>query len=171
MTNGLPEDANRLFIIGYYLADDTLAVWERRTRNSGFAEGKFAERRLRVNPLTGVRYATTDFFVGAHVRICSQNFKITRSDEYSLRHMENTGGSQFPMCDIGQVLTKIKGLKNDEDFVSLSSVAPDQLANIAQQKLGVTLEDQEIITTLRRCGQPGGGQPFIPVPLLLDYMP
>merc|ERR1712093_805776 len=116
------EDVNRKFIIGFYLADDTIAVWEMRSRNSGFLEGKFAERRMRVNPETGLRFRTLDLFVGAEVTVCAQRFRITRSDEYSLKHMETVGGDQFPMSDIGRVMARISGLKNDADFKSLSTI-------------------------------------------------
>ena len=35
------EDKERRFIISYFLADDTVSVFENQQRNSGFMEGKF----------------------------------------------------------------------------------------------------------------------------------
>merc|ERR1719207_511882 len=54
--NKVPEDLNRKFIIGIFLSDDTVAVWEARQRNSGCVEGKFRERGITVNPATGANY-------------------------------------------------------------------------------------------------------------------
>lgn len=42
--NPKPEDANRKFIITFYLNDDSIQIYEPPTRNSGFSEGKFLER-------------------------------------------------------------------------------------------------------------------------------
>lgn len=36
-----PEDANRKFILTFYLNDDSIQIYEPPTRNSGFSEGKF----------------------------------------------------------------------------------------------------------------------------------
>merc|ERR1719359_571694 len=58
------EDEDRRFIIGLFCADDTVACWELRQRNSGFAEGKFAERSRKKNPTTGQFFKPCDFFVG-----------------------------------------------------------------------------------------------------------
>merc|ERR1712188_40763 len=47
-----PEDRERLFIVSYYLADDTIIVYEPPARNSGFMGGKFMERCRAKNPGT-----------------------------------------------------------------------------------------------------------------------
>merc|ERR1712159_2115 len=39
-----PEDRERLFIVSYYLADDTIIVYEPPARNSGIMGGKWMER-------------------------------------------------------------------------------------------------------------------------------
>ena len=40
----VPEDVDRRFIIMYYLADDTISIFEPAQKNSGIQEGKFLER-------------------------------------------------------------------------------------------------------------------------------
>merc|ERR1712203_1244975 len=42
MANYKVEDRNRRFIIVFYIADETVGVWEMKSRNSGHSEGKFA---------------------------------------------------------------------------------------------------------------------------------
>lgn len=39
----VPEDVDRRFIISYYLADDTISIFEPAQKNSGIVEGKFLE--------------------------------------------------------------------------------------------------------------------------------
>ena len=43
-SNPKPEDANRKFIITYFLNDNSLMIYEPPIRNSGMYEGKFLER-------------------------------------------------------------------------------------------------------------------------------
>ena len=47
------EDKERRFIISFYLADDTISVFENQQRNSGFMEGKFLERK-KYKSITGL---------------------------------------------------------------------------------------------------------------------
>merc|ERR550514_981597 len=86
LDNGLPEDQYRKFIIGVFLADDSVAVWEIRQRNSGQVEGKFAERCKRKNESTGDWFIPSDFFVGACVNLVAVPFHIIRADEYTLKY-------------------------------------------------------------------------------------
>merc|ERR1711977_434868 len=105
--NGQVEDEDRKFIIGFFLANDTMACWELRQRNSGFAEGKFAERGRKRNPYTGEWYKSPDFFVGAAVSVSCMPMVVTRADEYSLKFMEENC-HQFPMCNVQIILQKIE---------------------------------------------------------------
>lgn len=57
-------DADRKFVIHYFLADDTIQVFEPHQRNSGIVGGKFLERQ-RVKRPDGIHYYnTSDLFVG-----------------------------------------------------------------------------------------------------------
>merc|ERR1711904_300871 len=88
MDNNLPEDSDRTFVIGFFLADHSVAVWETRKRNSGHTEGKWAERSKKKNSKTGQWFAPSDFIVGKQVDINSTPFKITKADEYTLAFMD-----------------------------------------------------------------------------------
>lgn len=151
MANQLPEDSSRKFIIGCFLADDSVAVWELRQRNSGHSEGKFAERSRKINPATGQSFKPQDFFVGADVVINSVPFSIHRADEYSLRFME-AHTDQFPMADPMKVAVKIAAVKGS--IGPGPTVSPDQLISAATAA-GVAFSDQELITVLRCCAEPG----------------
>lgn len=45
----VPEDVDRRFIISFYLADDTISIFEPAQKNSGILEGPFLERRKYKN--------------------------------------------------------------------------------------------------------------------------
>lgn len=45
----VPEDVDRRFIISFYLADDSIGIYEVPAKNSGIIEGKFLHRRKYKN--------------------------------------------------------------------------------------------------------------------------
>ena len=45
----VPEDVDRRFIISFYLADDTISIYEPSQKNSGIEPGAFLERRKYKN--------------------------------------------------------------------------------------------------------------------------
>merc|ERR1711881_692613 len=108
MDNGLPEDKSRKFVVGFFLSDDSVAVWEIRQRNSGHSEGKFAERSRKRNPATGNWFVPGEFFVGATLTISSVPFFIYRADEYTLKFMESYP-EVFPQADLPVIAGKLQG--------------------------------------------------------------
>lgn len=163
------EDEDRKFIIGFFLANDTVACWELRQRNSGFAEGKFKERGRTRNPATGEYYKPQELYVGAEVAISCMPMVITRGDEYTLKYMEENC-ADFPMCDAEVILQKISDIKNDPEIQSVSSFDPDTFRNVVEQKTGIYLVDQELITLLRRFGE-ASDDPKIGMEALLGSIP
>lgn len=146
------EDEDRKFIIGYFCANDTVACWELRQRNSGFAEGKFAERGRKKNPATGEYYKPQDLYVGAEVAISCMPMIITRADEYTLKFLEENS-SDFPMSNADAILDKISAIKEDPEMQGAGSLDPDSFRDMVEQKTGIYLVDQELITLLRRFGE------------------
>lgn len=90
------EDANRRFVIAVHLADDGVAVWEKRQRNSGHAEGKFALKSRKKNPATGTWFKPEDFFVGARVEINGMPFELSAADEATERYFDEEYARQHP---------------------------------------------------------------------------
>jgi hypothetical protein len=84
----VPEDVDRRFIIAYYLADDTLSIFEPAQKNSGIQEGKFLERRKYKNKYNGEKFVSpNDFVVGGDVVINSYSFHILSTDEYTDKYL------------------------------------------------------------------------------------
>jgi hypothetical protein len=86
--NPSPEDSERVFIITYYMSDDTVGVYEKFQRNSGFIGGKFLERSRILNPATGDYFTLDDFQFNAQVRLNSYNFLIDGADDYTMKYLQ-----------------------------------------------------------------------------------
>merc|ERR1719159_1131410 len=149
--NNVPEDMHRKFIIEVYLADDTVAVWEVRQRNSGCVEGKFRERGLTVNPATGKNFRPGDFYVGGRVELSAMPFRIIRADEYTLKYMESNP-DQFPQSSIGLLCLKLSPLADQMD--PSASMEPEDFRDFVKEKIGIELTEMELVTLLRETCKP-----------------
>ena len=92
-------DADRRFIVSYFLSDNTLSVYEPLVRNSGIIGGKFIERGkilkghgLDADTQRRVYYQPHDLYIGAAVSLNKHNFKLIDADEYAISYMENRPG-------------------------------------------------------------------------------
>mmetsp|Transcript_42262 Transcript_42262/g.100348 ORF Transcript_42262/g.100348 Transcript_42262/m.100348 type:complete len:631 (+) Transcript_42262:160-2052(+) len=89
-----PEDADRKFVITFWLADDTVSIFEPPQQNSGIVGGKFLDRQERINPATGNKYSPFEFKVGTVVEVNSFRFKIMDSDAFTQKFIA-TGGKNI----------------------------------------------------------------------------
>eukprot|EP00939_MAST-03C_sp_MAST-3C-sp1_P004224 g4224.t1 len=78
-----PEDIDRKFIITYYMADDTIAVFEDVARNSGRMPGKFLRRMKLRNVATGKYFKPDDFKKGTFVNINNFRFFVNGMDDFT----------------------------------------------------------------------------------------
>eukprot|EP00744_Colponema_vietnamica_P002115 GILI01003401.1.p1 GENE.GILI01003401.1~~GILI01003401.1.p1 ORF type:complete len:667 (+),score=186.21 GILI01003401.1:140-2140(+) len=164
--SGRPEDNSRQFIVVFYLADDTISVWEKTLRNSGIWSGKFLERQKWVNPDTRKPYHYADIFIGSVLNISSHQFRVVGADEYTLRFMEGTPEA-FPMADISFVLDKLKQVVSfhttsvtawfrhmDRDKNCL--ISHDEFrAGLRERQIDLT--EQEYVTLFRHFDKNGSG--------------
>lgn len=141
LTPQYPEDVDRKFVLAFSLQDDELAVYEQKRRNSGFMEGKFAEKSKKRNPDNHVYYAASDFWVGNVIKAHGAAFKVLRPDEYTLAYMEATP-EDFPYSDVSKILPKLGELE-------AKKYSPDDLMATGK------FVDQEVITLLRKFGSEG----------------
>jgi len=85
----VPEDTERRFIISFYLADDTISIFEARQKNSGILEGAFLKRNKYKNvDKSGAFITPTDMAVGGDVKINGHNFHILSYDDYTKKYLE-----------------------------------------------------------------------------------
>lgn len=86
--NPRKEDRDRRFIVTFYLNNDTLGIFEKFERNSGFIAGKFLERARVKNVATGEYFKPTDFWVGNVIEVNKYPFELIECDEYTQKLMK-----------------------------------------------------------------------------------
>jgi len=166
MVNGQPEDEIRKLIIGWYPADDMMALWETPIRNSGFVGGRFSEKLRQINPDTGRYFELTDLAVGKYITIKSHPLLVTRADEHTLLYTE-ANPEIFPYADPVRCALRLAPAKNLPELNEPSAIDPDTLKDLAAS-VGVDLIDHELITLLRFFGvDEMEGVPMISAPKLL----
>lgn len=150
LANDIPQDEKRRFIVAVFMADDSVGVWELKSRNSGHDEGKFANKARRKNPATGTWFCQADFFVGAVIEVNSSPFQLIWADDAAFLRME-TNPTQFPYADesilvkkMGPVRGTLENLTDMIEWRSLQSLA---------KEAGVELVDHEAITLARAFGR------------------
>lgn len=128
-----PGEANRVFMLTYYLEDDTLQIYEETVRNSGYGGGNFLKRGKYQNhlpdddryhsttvstcggvPLADLDYASrnsgirdfkaTDIYIGNIISVNGHEMQITEMDNLSVRFCESYP-EDFPMYDAIQVMS------------------------------------------------------------------
>merc|ERR1712166_835199 len=152
-----PEDRERLFIVAYYLADDTIIVDEPPARNSGIMGGKWMERCRVKMPGSSQFYTARDMYVGQMMEFRKHQFRMIEADEYTLNFMEN---KRFPASDISMIVERLKEKlcqprssvrsafrKMDGD--GSGALTMDEFRKICQLH-NFELSDQELISVMRK---------------------
>jgi len=161
-----PEDQGRVFVIKYFLADDTVAVFEPPQKNSGIIGGKFLERGRMKKPAAHEYYTQADFYTGALCEFHNWKFVVYQADEYSLSYMESDTASH-PMSDLSYIAEQLgpvlaeKKAELEAKFAAADSGAGVVSYEALQEILSgcsIELNDQVLITLMRRfdlskCGE------------------
>jgi hypothetical protein len=153
-----PEDRDRIFVIKYYLADDTVGVFEPPRKNSGIIGGKFLERTRIKKPQSHEYYSQSDFYTGATIEVTMFRF-IIYADEYTLSYMESDPESH-PMSDMGYIAAQLgpeiaaKKEALAAEFAKYDGAGEGKVSyEVLQEVLasfGLELNDQALITLMRR---------------------
>ncbi|XP_026151493.1 EF-hand domain-containing family member C2 isoform X2 [Mastacembelus armatus] len=120
MVTADPVDRERLFIISFYLCDDSISVFERPQRNSGVIGGKFMERSRVKKPDQELfkselseYFTAQDLYVGATLCLNSKHFQLLDADEYTLNYMEQHA-EEFPKANLGTILSKLRSVPEEK---------------------------------------------------------
>lgn len=158
MDTDAPEDVNREFIVTYYLADDTLAIFEPPKRNSGIVGGKFLQRQRVKSDRTGEYIKPQDLFVGATLEVNNYKFILNKTDEHTIKYME-ARPKEFSLANVEAVIRKIRDTVNQRH--DLASRAFRELDLDKSGKLSIDeiryflatinlkLTEQELISVMR----------------------
>ncbi|XP_077366918.1 EF-hand domain-containing protein 1 isoform X1 [Festucalex cinctus] len=110
------KDADRVFILSYYLSDDTISIYENPKSNSGFKGGQFLKRTRVPKPNTSVDnpdfYSPSDFSIGCILQVFGHRFTLTDADLYVLNYMENNPGF-IPLETLETLRQKLKAETNE----------------------------------------------------------
>eukprot|EP01018_Ginkgo_biloba_P008716 Gb_07640 [translate_table: standard] len=156
-----PQDKGRLFVFQFFLADDTIAIYEPPCRNSGIVGGKFLSRGPAPNkPGTSKKYGPSDMVVGAKIYVNNHIFDLIRADDWTLKWMDKHT-DVFPMADIEAVTRKVQSRLAELPKSSLhllkenlpsntnehnAMLTPDKQIAPLLEKAGLKLTEQELIT-------------------------
>jgi len=175
----LPADDVREFIITYFLADDTIQIYEPPIRNSGIIGGKFLERTTVKKPNSiHVEYRARDLAIGGHLVTLSRCFELYDADVFTFKFMEQNC-RDFPQADAARVLGKCRAavgtaeareavqsvIAESTDASTGAVPLPDVAAAFAAA--GCDLTPHELVTLGRRLGDERGKAP-IPAAKLLQ---
>ena len=152
-------DIDRIFILSFFLSDDTIAIFEPPARNSGIIGGKFLERKSIKKPGTVESYIEVDFYVGALINVHNRIFELVEADEYTLQYME-LNKDIFQYSDITRILEALKddirgkdqGIRSafiDIDKNGTGYISVDEL-EMALSAGGIPHNKQELITLMRK---------------------
>lgn len=157
LDNNKYEDEIRRFVLVFYLADNTISIFEPVVRNSGIVGGKFLQRQKTCNS-EGRPFTANDFYVGARVLINSFPFVILNSDSRSLDYME-TNNEEFSHSDINKIVRKMQAMLQSSrtglaeafrkaDEHNTTGLQMEVFLSI-MSNLKLELSEQEILTVLR----------------------
>ncbi|XP_068158966.1 EF-hand domain-containing family member C2 [Drosophila tropicalis] len=170
MLSTIKENCDRIFVISYYLSEDTIQIQEVAVRNSGFLGGEFM-KRTRVE-LPGQEkfsskmpqyYMAHNFYINATMAIKDFIFHIVSADEYTLMYMEHHP-DQFLHANVTKIMEKIRGVLQPRMAEFLSACLPDCADLESKHDIFITYEsfkgamigimgnnisDHEIITLCR----------------------
>jgi Ca2+-binding EF-hand superfamily protein len=93
-------------VISFHLQDDSLSIHEPPQRNLGIVTGKFLEKSVHLNQLTGMLFKPEDLIPGNTIKVYNNEFIIMDMDEYTQKTMAdpNANGRKFDLESVVQKL-------------------------------------------------------------------
>ncbi|EPQ11034.1 EF-hand domain-containing family member C2 [Myotis brandtii] len=111
-------NADRLFVISYFLGNNTMSVFEPIERNSGYTGGLFLKRIRVKRPGQEVFKSELseyiqpeELYIGATINVNGYLFMLLNADEYTLKFMEENS-DKFPYSNLECALQKLKAEKS-----------------------------------------------------------
>jgi hypothetical protein len=149
------ENYQRRFVFEFYLQDDTLLIYERQIRNSGFLGGKFLERskysknknKQQQQQLTtsdeNIYFHGEDFYVGAQLNINGFDFDLLETDS-ATNSIVNNNTEVFTRDTPEQILQGLadklydKSVNQTQTFLNVDSnkdrmISPEELNDLCMK--------------------------------------
>nr|KAF6492001.1 EF-hand domain containing 2 [Molossus molossus] len=174
-------DQDRLFIISYFLSNNTISVFEPIEKNSGNAGGLFLKRMRVKRPGQEIFKSELseyiqpeELYIGAKVNVNGYLFILLNADEYTLKFMEENS-DRFPFSNLELALQKLKDEKSkSREIKQVFRAADCKVTKMVDYNtfrdilMGITvgkLTEQEFITIVRHYGVPD--EPCVDLNLLM----
>jgi len=88
MNTKIAEDESRRFLISFFMADDSIQVYELNNKNSGIMEGRFLERgKYKNEENENKQFRINDFQINKSILLNKFSFNIIDADDYSKKWM------------------------------------------------------------------------------------
>uniref|UniRef100_A0A8C5TKP6 EF-hand domain containing 1 n=1 Tax=Malurus cyaneus samueli TaxID=2593467 RepID=A0A8C5TKP6_9PASS len=121
----VPEDKNRIFILSYFLSDDTVSIFEPPVRNSGILGGKYLKRtkvtKPGSTPENPIYYEPSDFTIGSTIEVFGHRFVITDADTFVLNYLENHA-ENFPAATLQSIRDHLRPQKVEVETKDLDDL-------------------------------------------------
>uniref|UniRef100_A0A7S0B7I4 EF-hand domain-containing protein 1 n=1 Tax=Pyrodinium bahamense TaxID=73915 RepID=A0A7S0B7I4_9DINO len=156
--NPQPEDTDRLFVVSFNLADDSMSIHEPPQRNLGIVTGKFLEKGIHMNQMTGRLFEPGDLAPGNIIKVYNHEFEMLDMDEYTAKMFAdpNTRHVQF---DLEAVLQKLRESMRQQyplvrDIFRRFDSDHDGVMTLAEfkralEKFGFQLSHDEVVQIMR----------------------
>lgn len=76
---------DRRFVLSYFMADDTISIFEPPVKNTGIVGGRYLERRPVHRPNSQATYTEQDLFAGAKIVVHARTFELLEADEFTMQ--------------------------------------------------------------------------------------
>merc|ERR1712226_67016 len=160
------NDKSRVFVFRYFLADDTMSIFEPPQRNSGFIGGKFLERGKHMNIDTDKFFAKDDFKLNGKIRICGRCFVV---NELSTGQ-QHAGRKAIGANNMRAIITKVENkLRRHGSSLARTfrAIDEDKSNTVTYDEMKVFLKsyfsadeltDQEVFVVMRYFDSDGEGR-------------
>jgi hypothetical protein len=162
-----PEDRDRLFVFNFFLQDDCLSIHEPPQRNLGIVTGRFVEKAVHMNQMTGKLFQPEDFVPGNVVSIYNHKFEILDMDEYTRKTIADPEERHMNM-DLSVVVEKIRESMRQQfplvrDIFRRFDTDHDGVITAeefgrALHKFGYMLDERETLVIMKYFDKRGDGQ-------------
>jgi len=159
------EDASRCFVINFHLFDDTMSIHEPPQRNLGIVTGKFLEKGVHLNQVTGKLFQPEDFLPGNVISVFNHQMEIMEMDDYTRKYF---AGELQESVDLQAVLEKLRESMRQQfplvrdifrrfDTDHNGVITVHEFAQ-ALHKYGFKLSDEEVLIIMRHFDKRHDGQ-------------
>jgi hypothetical protein len=160
-------DERRVFMLTFHLEDDSVAVYEERTKNSGCSGGQFLKRGVYTNGLPPDsseprHFVARDIYLGNVILLNGYEMQITEMDDLSVKFCEENS-DEFPFFDTYEIIHKLMGQVLDlgldlRQFIvehydphNQGFLPRDDFVKCLEDlQLSQEMNDQELMTLMRR---------------------